>query len=86
MGHRDRSGRRPNGERSRADAAGGGTTPVVMRSSDNGVVPLFRIAWLVTVLACVLTCVVLLLSGYQGYAAVFLAVGLSAAINLTTRY
>jgi hypothetical protein len=49
-------------------------------------VPLFRIAWLVTVLACVLTCVVLLLSGYQGYAAVFLAVGLSAAINLTTRY
>jgi len=49
-------------------------------------VPLFRIAWLVTVLACMLTCVVLLLSGYQGYAAVFLAVGASAAINLTTRY
>jgi predicted exporter len=57
-----------------------------MRSRDNRGVPLFRIAWLVTVLACVLTCVVLLLSGYQGYAAVFLAVGLSAAINLTTRY
>jgi hypothetical protein len=70
----------------RAGTADPGETPAVLRSSDNGRVPLFRIAWLATVLACVLTCVVLLLSGYQGYAAVFLAVGLSAAINLTTRY
>jgi hypothetical protein len=41
-----------------------------------------RIAWLVTVLACLLTCLALLLSGYQGYAAVFFAVGASAAVNL----
>jgi hypothetical protein len=41
-----------------------------------------RIAWLVTVVACLITCLVLLLSGYQGYAAVFLVVGASAGINL----
>ena len=41
-----------------------------------------RIAWLVTVITCLITCFVLLLSGYQGYAAVFLVVGASAAINL----
>ena len=41
-----------------------------------------RIAWLVTALACLITCLILLLSGYQGYAAVFLVVGASAAINL----
>ena len=41
-----------------------------------------RIAWLVTVFACLITCFVLLLSGYQGYAAVFLVVGASAGINL----
>jgi hypothetical protein len=41
-----------------------------------------RIAWLVTVFTCLITCVVLLLSGYQGYAAVFLVVGASAGINL----
>jgi hypothetical protein len=41
-----------------------------------------RIAWLVTVLACAVTGVALLLSGYVGYAAVFGAVGACAAINL----
>lgn len=41
-----------------------------------------RIAWLVTVAACLLAAVLLLISGYQGYAAVFAAVGASAAINL----
>jgi hypothetical protein len=41
-----------------------------------------RIAWLVTVVACVIGAVVLLLSGYQGYAALSAAVGASAAINL----
>ena len=48
----------------------------------NALVPLNRIAWLVTVIACLLTAVLLLISGYQGYAAVFAAVGASAAINL----
>jgi hypothetical protein len=41
-----------------------------------------RLAWLVTVGACLITAVLLLVSGYTGYAAVFAAVGGSAAINL----
>ena len=45
-------------------------------------VPLSRIAWLTTVAICLITCVLLLLSGYLGYAGVLLAVALSAAINL----
>ena len=44
--------------------------------------PLNRIAWSVTVGACVVLVVLLLLAGYQGYGAVTFAVGLSAAINL----
>jgi hypothetical protein len=45
-------------------------------------VPLQRLAWLITVLIALLTGVLLLVSGYQGYAALAGAVGLSAAINL----
>ena len=45
-------------------------------------VPLSKIAWLTTVGICLITCVLLLLSGYLGYAGVLLAVALSAAINL----
>lgn len=41
-----------------------------------------RIAWLATVALCALGALVLALSGYQGYAALSGAVGLSAAINL----
>ena len=44
--------------------------------------PLSRIAWLLTVLAAVVVAVLLLASGYRGYAAVAAAVGISAAINL----
>jgi hypothetical protein len=61
------------------DAAGAAP---VLPARDNGSVPFTRIAWLATVLACVVTGVALLLSGYQGYAAVFGAVGACAAINL----
>jgi hypothetical protein len=46
------------------------------------VVTLARIAWLVTVLACVVAVLVLLLDGYYGYAGVTLAVAISAGINL----
>jgi hypothetical protein len=46
-------------------------------------VSIARIAWLVTVLVCLIVSLALLLSGYQGYAAVALVVGASAAINLT---
>jgi hypothetical protein len=41
-----------------------------------------RIAWLVTVGAALITALLLFISGYNGYAAVAIAVGLSAAINL----
>ena len=41
-----------------------------------------RVAWLVTVLICAIAGLVLLLSGYQGYGALVLVVGASAAINL----
>ena len=44
---------------------------------------LSRAAWIVTVLICVVASVVLIISGYQGYAGLVFAVGLSAAINLT---
>ena len=41
-----------------------------------------RIAWLVTVLVALVTALLLLLSGYTGYAGLGLAVAISAAINL----
>ncbi len=41
-----------------------------------------RIAWLITVFVALLTALLLLLSGYSGYAALGLAVAISAAINL----
>jgi hypothetical protein len=44
--------------------------------------PLQRIAWLLTVAACVVGAVLLLLASYQGYAGLAIAVGASAAINL----
>jgi hypothetical protein len=45
-------------------------------------VPLQRIAWLVTVACALVVGVLLLVAGYQGYAAVAGAVAASAAINL----
>jgi hypothetical protein len=45
-------------------------------------VPLPRLAWLVTALVCLIGGVVLLLVGYQGYAAVSVVVALAAAINV----
>ena len=41
-----------------------------------------RIAWLVTVGICLITALILLLSGYNGYAGVTLAVAIAAGINL----
>jgi hypothetical protein len=41
-----------------------------------------RIAWITTVLVALLTALLLLLGGYNGYAALGLAVAISAAINL----
>ena len=45
-------------------------------------VDLARIGWLATVLACLLTVLILVLQGYYGYAGVTFAVGAAAAINL----
>jgi len=56
--------------------------PAVGHAWQDGCVSIGRIAWLVTALLCVLAAVILLVSGYQGYAAVVLVVGASAAINL----
>ena len=47
--------------------------------------PLSRIAWLATVAACLITALLLLVSDYNGYALLAVAVGLSAAINLRVR-
>ena len=44
--------------------------------------PLSRIAWLVSVVICVVAALILLLSDYYGYAGVVLAVAVAAAINL----
>jgi hypothetical protein len=41
-----------------------------------------RIAWLVTVVALLIGAAIMLLSHYQGYAALFAAVAASAAFNL----
>ena len=45
-------------------------------------VPLPKIAWLATVSICVIAALILLLSGYVGYAGVVCAVALAGAINL----
>ena len=50
--------------------------------SHNTGVPLSRISWLVTVAACMIAALLLLLDGYVGYSGVLLAVGLAAAVNL----
>lgn len=47
-----------------------------------GGVNLGRIAWIVTVLACLVTVAILLVDGYYGYAEVTFAVAVAAAINL----
>ena len=44
--------------------------------------PLSRIAWMVTVAACLLAALLLLLNGYYGYSGILLAVAVAAAVNL----
>jgi hypothetical protein len=62
------------------DLAAGQPSPATSRIP---AVDLARIAWLVTVVACLVTALILLLDGYFGYAGVTFAVALSAGINLT---
>jgi hypothetical protein len=48
----------------------------------NAPMSVTRIAWIVTVLVALLTGLLLLLGGYNGYAGLGLAVAIAAAINL----
>ena len=54
----------------------------VGEADQNTTVDLGRIAWLGTVLACLIAVVILVLQGYFGYAAVTFAVAVAAGINL----
>jgi hypothetical protein len=55
---------------------------VVGADGENSPVNLARIGWLATVGVLSIAVVILVLQGYLGYAAVTLAVAISAAINL----
>jgi len=48
----------------------------------RGLVELSRVAWILTVLIALIIAILLLLSGYTGYAALSVAVSGAAAINL----
>ena len=52
------------------------------RIRKNAPMAVTRVAWIATVLVALLTALLLLLSGYNGYAGLGLAVAISAAINL----
>ena len=54
----------------------------VGEADQNTAVDLGRIAWLATVLACLIAVFILVLEGYFGYAAVTFAVAVAAGINL----
>jgi hypothetical protein len=57
--------------------------PIAARSMrKNPHVAIERIAWTVTVLVALVTALLLLISGYSGYAGLGLAVAISAGINL----
>lgn len=53
-----------------------------MDLGQNTAVDLGRIAWLGTVVVCLVAVLILVLQGYYGYAAVTFAVALAAGINL----
>lgn len=48
----------------------------------NSRVQLARISWIAAVAICLVAAVLLLVSGYSGYAAVLVAVGAAAAVNV----
>ena len=53
-----------------------------VNEGQNTAVDLGRLAWLGTVLVCLIVVLILVLQGYYGYAAVTFAVALAAGINL----
>ena len=56
--------------------------PTVGEADENVAVDLGRLAWLGTVVVCLVVVLILVLQGYYGYAAVTFAVALAAGINL----
>jgi hypothetical protein len=58
------------------------TPPADGRIRKNGPMAIARVAWIVTVIVALITALLLLLSGYVGYAGLGVAVAASAAINL----
>ena len=60
-----------------------GTPRTISTSGQNRPVDLARIGWIVTVLACLVAVLILILQAYYGYALVTFAVAVSAAFNLT---
>jgi hypothetical protein len=69
----------------RAEPAGGyiGDEREHIDVDESSSVDLARLAWLVTVGACLIAVAILVVEGYYGYAAVTFAVAASAALNLT---
>ena len=66
-------------------SASAGVNDAVIAVRDNRapvMSQLARISWLVTVGICLITALILLISGYDGYAGVTLAVAIAAGINL----
>lgn len=57
-------------------------TAHVQAAGQNTPVDLARISWLVTVGACLVAVLILVIQGYIGYAGVTLAVAICAAVNL----
>ena len=66
-------------ERAAARAFG---TAHVQAAGQNRPVDLARISWLITVGACLVAVLILVIQGYIGYAGVTLAVAICAAVNL----
>jgi hypothetical protein len=71
------------GEAASEAPTGADAGPAGARGRDDGDLDLGRIAWVLTVLGCLVAVVILVLEGYFGYAGVTFAVGAAAAINLT---
>ena len=69
-------------QRPRRAHRGRGRERNVSEADQNTTVDLGRIAWLGTVVACLIAVLILVLQGYIGYAAVTFAVAVAALINL----
>ena len=81
-GRRTRVSKPPQTSRVERGSSFAGNT-VVTADRHNHDVELGRIAWICTVITCLVTVAILLIDGYYGYAEVTFAVAVAAAINLS---